>query len=134
MKKVTLGLGALALAIGATSIFAGSVLAYQGDSAVKGPNYSEDRHTAMEQAFENNDYNAWKSLMVGKGRVTQVVNKDNFLKFAEAHKLSEEGKTVEAQQIRKDLGLGLRNGSGAGSRTGDCTGSGVNRQGRGTNR
>lgn len=134
MKKITLSLGALALTIGATSIFASSALAYQGDSTVKGPNYSADRHTAMEQAFANNDYNAWKSLMSGNGRVLQVVNQDNFSKFAEAHKLSAEGKTIEAQQLREDLGLGLRNGSGAGQHTGNRAGANTNRQGRGLNR
>jgi len=114
MKKITLGLGILALTLGIVSISAASVFAYQGDPTVQGPNYSVDRHEAMEEAFENNDYEAWKNLMVGNGRVMQVVNKDNFSKFAEAHELAEQGNTVEAQKIRQDLGLGLRNGSGSG--------------------
>jgi len=91
---------------------------------VQGPNYSVDRHEAMEEAFENNDYEAWKNLMVGNGRVMQVVNKDNFSKFAEAHELAEQGNTVEAQKIRQDLGLGLRNGSGSGAGSRDGNGRG----------
>src|SRR3989338_4964402 len=114
MKKSTLGLGALALTLGVIGMSAGSVLAYQGDPAVKGPNYSVERHEAMEKAFENKDYNAWKNLMQNRGRVTQVVNEQNFAKFAEAHELMEQGKTVEAQKIRHELGLGLHNGSGKG--------------------
>ena len=114
MKKTTLGLGALALTLGVIGISAGTALAYQGDPTVKGPNYSIERHEAMEKAFENKDYDAWKNLMQGKGRVSQVVNKDNFSKFAEAHELMEQGKTAEAQQIRQELGLGLQNGSGKG--------------------
>ncbi|MFA6995423.1 MAG: hypothetical protein WC249_03400 [Patescibacteria group bacterium] len=135
MKKVTLGLGVLAV-IGLAAYAAGSVFAYQGDPNVKGPNYSVDRHAAMEQAFESKDYNAWKSLMTGNGRVTQVVNKDNFAKFAEAHDLTEQGKTAEAQKIRQELGLGLNNGSGSGCGLQAGGGQGFNRMGagRGMNR
>ncbi|MHB8903543.1 MAG: hypothetical protein ACYC40_00335 [Patescibacteria group bacterium] len=113
MKKSILGLGILAILVLA-GITASAVFAYQGDPTVKGPNYSVDRHTAMEQVFENKDYDAWKNLMAGKGRVAQVINKDNFAKFAEAHNLAEQGKMVEAQKIRQDLGLGLNSGSEAG--------------------
>lgn len=114
MKKTTLGLGALALTLGVIGLSAGSVMAYQGEPAVKGPNYSVERHEAMEKAFKNKDYDAWKNLMQGRGRVSQIVNKDNFSKFAEAHELMEQGRTAEAQKIRQELGLGLNNGSGKG--------------------
>ncbi len=133
MKKITLGLGALAI-VGIVGLSASTVFAFQGDPTTKGPNYSEDRHTAMEQAFENKDYNAWKNLMVGNGRVTQVINQENFAKFAEAHNLAEEGKTLEAQKIRQELGLGLRNGSGCGLRTGNGSATGRMGAGRGVNR
>ncbi len=110
------------LILGISTVILGSGLfllpkdadAYRGDPNVKGPYYSEERHQEMEKAFDNNDYEAWKNLMQGKGRVTQVVNKDNFAKFAEAHNLAESGKTDEANKIRQELGLGLRNGTGMG--------------------
>lgn len=114
MKKTTLGLGSLALLLGVAGVSAGNALAYRGDPAVKGPNYSEERHEAMERAFENKDYDAWKNLMQGKGRMTQVINKDNFARFAEAHELAEQGNIAEAQKIRQELGLGLHNGAGKG--------------------
>jgi hypothetical protein len=116
MKTTTIGLGAAVLALAGMAALVGSTFAYQGNPAAHGPLYSAERHTAMEKAFENKDYEAWKSLMQDRGqtRVTQVVNKDNFAKFAEAHELAEEGKTVEAQKVRQELGLGLRNGSGRG--------------------
>jgi len=63
---------------------------------------------------DNKDYNAWKNLMQGRGRVTQVVNAQNFVKFAQVHELAEQGKTVEANKIRTELGLGLHNGTGMG--------------------
>ena len=112
MKKTTLILGVLALGLGSIGLLAGTTSAYQGDPNVKGPNYSIERHEAMTNAFNNKDYTAWKNLMPGKGRVTQVVNQDNFEKFAEAHQLALQGKTDEAQKLRQELGLGLRNGTG----------------------
>lgn len=82
-------------------------LAYRGDPNIQGPNYSEERHTAMTQAFENNNYQAWKNIMQGnKGRVLEVINENNFAQFAKAHKLALEGKTQEANMIRAQLGLG----------------------------
>ncbi|MBN2884327.1 hypothetical protein JXE04_00125 [Patescibacteria group bacterium] len=112
MNKLTLSVGALAI-MGIIALSANSVLAYQGDPSVQGPNYTAERHTAMTEAFTNADYEAWKNLMNGNGRVSQVINQDNFAKFAEAHQLNLEGKTAEAQAIRQELGLGLNNGSGA---------------------
>lgn len=132
MKKTTLSLGILAFLLLA-GLSASAVFAYQGDPTVKGPNYSADRHEAMEQAFENNDYNTWKSLMTGNGRVLQVVNKDNFSKFAKAHELAEEGNTVEAQKIRQELGLGLNNGSGTGCGARNGNGNGAGRAGASCN-
>lgn len=114
MKKIILGFGALAVVLGSVGLSTNTALAYKGDPNVKGPYYTVERHTAMEKAFENKDYEAWKNLMQNRGRVTEVINKDNFAKFAEAHELMEQGKTVEARKIMSDLGLGLRDGSGKG--------------------
>ncbi len=119
MKK-TLIIGISALMLGAGLISPVAAAAYQGDPAVKGPNYTAERHEAMEKAFEAKDFEAWKNLMNGRGRVSQVVTKDNFAKFAEAHKLAEQGKTEEASKIRQELGLGTCDGSGGGSGTGTC--------------
>lgn len=112
MKNITLGLGVLALALGVTAISAGSALAYRGDPTVQGPNYSTERHASMIKAFENKDYTTWKNLMQNRGMATKVITEANFAKFIEAHNLALQGKTVEAQKIRQELGLGLQNGSG----------------------
>jgi len=114
MNKTSILLGLTALVIGGAAIAPQVAFAYKGDPAVKGPNYTEERHTAMEKAFEKKDYNAWKTLMAGRGRVTQVINAQNFSKFAQAHELAEQGKTDEANKIRTELGLGLHNGTGTG--------------------
>ncbi|MCK5085037.1 MAG: hypothetical protein KAQ64_05280 [Candidatus Pacebacteria bacterium] len=105
--------GAFTLAIAATAIASPS-LAYRGDLSAQGPDCSEERHEVMEKAFQDNDHEAWKELMSGKGRVIQAVNTDNFARFAEAHKLAEEGNFEEAKAIRAELGLSLRDGSGKG--------------------
>jgi hypothetical protein len=114
MKKTSILLGLTALVIGGVLLVPQTVFAYKGDPTVKGPNYTEQRHTAMEKAFDTKDYNAWKALMAGRGRVTQVVNAQNFVKFAQAYELAQQGKTLEANKIRFELGLGLHNGSGMG--------------------
>ncbi len=113
-KKVILGLGTLGLVLGISGAMASTASAYRGDPNVKGPNYSTERHAAMEKAFETNDYLSWKNLMQNKGKAIQVINKDNFAKFAEAHKLAQSGDLVKAKEIRQELGLGLKNGSGQG--------------------
>ena len=114
MNKTQLFLGLTALAIGGAIMAPQAAFAYRGDPNVQGPNYTAERHDAITKAFENKDYNAWKSLMSGRGRVTQMINADNFNRFAEAHQLTLQGKTVEANAIRAELGLGLQNGSGMG--------------------
>ena len=114
MNKKSIIMGLLLLLAGGILIVPKAVMAYKGNPSVKGPNYTEERHTAMTKAFENNDYNAWKELMQGKGRVTQAINAQNFSKFSQAHKLALEGKTEEANKIRAELGLGQKNGFGMG--------------------
>ena len=113
MKKRTLGLEALALTLGVIGVSAGTALAYQGDPTIKGPHYSVERHEAMEKAFENKDYDAWKEALPAqaKSMMGQAITEENFAKFSEMHELMEQGKTAEAQQIRQELGLGLHNGS-----------------------
>jgi len=102
------------LVLGAGMLFeaTSSVFAYRGDPTAQGPNCTQERYEAMIKAFEKNDYNAWKNLRQGNGRITQVINEGNFARFAEMRRLMLDGKTEEANQIRAELGLGLGNGSG----------------------
>ena len=115
-------LGALALLIGVSS-----ASAYGGRASWfnSNPNCTPERRAQIEKALETNDYNAWKNLMDGRGRVAQVINEGNFSKFVEMHKLMKEGKTEEAQTIRKELGLGEGRGMGRemGRRNKDCQGN-----------
>lgn len=122
MNNKLIVLGTSALILGGFVMSPKLAEAYRNDPNVQGPNCSPERHDAMIQAFENEDYNAWKELMQGKGRVSEIVDEDNFARFAEAHRLALEGNTEEAEQIRAELGLGLgrkhRSGDGLGNGSG----------------
>jgi hypothetical protein len=72
----------------------------------------------MEEAFNNNNYAQWKELQGNRGQVSQVVNEQNFARFAEAHRLMIQGKTEEATKIRAELGL--KNQAGGRIRDGGC--------------
>lgn len=123
-KKILLSVSALAL-VGIASLTAANfAFAYQGDYAKTGPNCTPERHESMETAFENNDYNAWEDLMQGRGRVSQVITQDNFDKFAEAHRLAQEGKYAEADAIRGELGLRTSGGQKVGAGFGQGMGHG----------
>ena len=115
-KKIVWGLGVLGIVAGTFAI--SSAQAYQGDPAKQGPNYSSERHAAMEKAFETSDYNAWKSLMQGRGHVTRVVNEKNFAEFAKAQILLTQGKKDEAIAILRSLGLAQNDGNGLGNGSG----------------
>lgn len=115
-KKLGIGIAVLTLVI-ITAGFTASSFAYQGDPNVPGPNHSPERHEAMVNAFETGDYSAWKDLMDGKGRITEVVNEDNFAKFAEAYELAKSGDMEKAREIRAELGLG-QGGQNRGMRSG----------------
>ena len=116
---VSLGVFGIITLLGLSMVFA-----YQGDPSVQGPNYSEDRHEAMEQAFETLDYDAWVTLMEETGRhprVLDIVTSENFEIFAEIHEAMEDGNIELAQELRAELGLGqggMFGGEGAGLRDG----------------
>lgn len=125
MKKSTkLFAGTFAIAIVTIGAFAvSSALAYQGDYSKQGPDYSPERHSAMENAFANNSYEEWKELMNGRGRITHVINEGNFARFAEAHQLAHQGDLEGADAIRKELGIRTRNGEKIGAGYGEKQGN-----------
>lgn len=122
MKKATI-FGLFALMVVGLVATTGLVSAYRGDYSVKGPNYGEERHEAMESAFESNDYDAWYELMTENGRhprVVDVVTEGNFDTFVKAHKAAFSGDYETASALRAELGLnngnGPRDGAGFGQR------------------
>lgn len=112
MKTSNKTLGALLITWLLWALLVSWVSAYKWDPSVQWPNYTAERHDAMENAFETKNYQAWATLMEGKWNVTNVITADNFSKFAEAHELAENGDLEGAKAIRTELGLWLKNGSG----------------------
>lgn len=109
-KLIMSSMMALVLGLG----ISGSALAYQGDFSKKGPNYTPEFEAEITEAITTGNYNEWKNAMeekVGNSRVIEVINKDNFAKFAKAWELAREGKIKEANSIRKELKLRTDNGS-----------------------
>lgn len=70
----------------------------------------DERHAAVEKSLAEKNYQAWVELMANR-RVARVITEDTFPRFAEMHRLQEEGKWEEAHAIREELGLG-KNGRG----------------------
>lgn len=109
-KLIIAGIASMALLL-----ILGVVFAYQGNFSNPGPNYSEDRHEAIEQAINNKDYDMWLELMTNEGRtprVTQVVTKENFGTFIQIHNAQIANDLETAQKLRTELGLGAKNTTG----------------------
>jgi hypothetical protein len=118
--KYVLGVGVLGLIV-TTGITTAS--AYQGDFTTQGPYYNDERHEAMERAFENLNFNEWQELMSeSRGRVKDIVTEETFPLFAKAHALAENGDYVGANQIRQELGLREIGSKRAEKRTAKCVG------------
>ena len=129
-KAIKIG-GTLAVVM-ATAFTISSAMAYQGNPAQEGHDCSSERHTAMTEAMENNDYEAWSGLMADRGRVAKVINEENFAQFAEAHRLGEAGDIAGADAIRGELGLRTSNGEKVGSGYGGKQGNAMgDKQGHG---
>ncbi len=125
-KKVMFSvIGLAGLAGLGVAVYAAGAYAFQGNGSQYGPNYTPERHEQMTRAFENNDYNSWKSLMSGRGAANKITEQ-NFARFAEMHKLRLEGKIEDANKIRAELGLGQGNSQGRGMKG---EGRGQNRSG-----
>jgi len=98
---MSLGIFGIVALLGMSMVFA-----YQGDPNVQGPNFSEERHTAIQDAFEDGDYQAWYDLMTKDGRhpkILDVVDEDNFDEFIEARNAGPDA----LKEFRESLGLGL---------------------------
>ena len=104
MKKKTITMGTLGVVAFSAIAAITSAYAYQGNPTKVGPNYTPERHEQVQKAFTNNNYTEWKNLMGDRG-ITQKINKDNFSRFAEMHRLELAGKTDEANAIRTELNL-----------------------------
>lgn len=104
----------------------GMVFAYQGNPEVEGPNYTDERHETMQEAFDTNNFELWYSTMSEnvKGRILEIVNKDNFDIFTEAREATLSGDADKATELKQSIGLsaGQHDGQGQGSHNGQGKG------------
>ena len=112
--QIVLGMAALALGLVAVKSFT-PVFAYRGDTTVKGPNYTQERHNTNVAAFKNSDYKSWAANMSGRG-ATRFVNQSNFKEFAAAQLASQAGDNslINAFRAKNGMGQGSKNGNGQG--------------------
>jgi hypothetical protein len=120
-NKITIGASILAAVIviaGAASFSyafsRGGGNGFFKDGTGKNQNQEEMKaeRTALEQAFTNNDYAAWKTIMEEQknGMAKRLedfsakINEETFSKISEMKKLISEGKIEEANVIRQELG------------------------------
>ena len=127
-SKLRIGVAALIAVIAITGV-AVSSFASQGNFNARGHNYTPEKHKVMTQAFENEDYNAWKDARgetKGRGGMTEVINEENFSKFVEMRELRLAGDNDGADAIKKELGFecgnhgNLKGGNGGNHGNGDC--------------
>ena len=108
MKKNTI-LGMVVLAIVGLVMGTVFVTAYRGDATQVGPNYDEERHVSMEEAFVNSDYESWYALMTQNGMspgVLRWVNKDNFETFVNMREAMISGDIEKSEELRDEIGMG----------------------------
>ena len=69
-----------------------------------------ERHgdmTAVREAIENKDYNAWKTAIEAAKppSITEIITEENFDKFAQMHEAMQNGDPETAKTIAEELGL-----------------------------
>lgn len=110
--QIVIGITAIALGLVVVKSFT-PVLAYRGDTTVRGSNYTEARHTANVNAFQKGDYKTWVANMAGRG-ATRFVNESNFKEFAAAQLASQKGDSTLLNNFRAKYGMGQGKGRGMG--------------------
>lgn len=67
--------------------------------------HHEAMRTAIDEAVEDGDYDAFKEAIQGSPLEDIVTSEDDFNQFSEAHQLREEGDREAAREIMEDLGF-----------------------------
>lgn len=115
-NKILLAIGAVFIVgLIATTAFADTFGYNQNNNNMKGQgnrqaNYEsmQEHRVLVQEAIENNDYNAWQSAMQNSPRSNQMqnaVNEDNFNKVVEMHNARLSGDFETANNIASELGI-----------------------------
>jgi len=80
------------------------VSASDGSGKHFGMRFDSEQHQAVEQAIENNDFDAWTDLM-GDRKMGEAISSENFSQLVTMHDLMQAGNFEEAKALREELGL-----------------------------
>lgn len=69
--------------------------------------YHHQMHTAIEEAVEANNYDAFKKAIEGSPLSDIITSEDDFKMFSEAFNYRKEGNYQAAQDIMEELGAGM---------------------------
>ena len=67
--------------------------------------YKKEMHTAIGEAVENNDFEAFTAAIEGSPLAEIITTEEDFALFVEAHQLHEEGEHKAAREIMDELGF-----------------------------
>jgi hypothetical protein len=73
------------------------------------PKYSQDKQEKIINAFENNDYQAWKKIIGRNKRVNNLVDESIFQNFALARKIARNGQYDQAIEMTEKLKQNVKN-------------------------
>lgn len=71
-------------------------------------NIKSGRQTAIMQAIQNNDYNAWATAITQNGRKPEIldkINADNFSKYTEMMNSFKSGNFEDVKKLSEELGI-----------------------------
>lgn len=71
-----------------------------------------EKHSAVKEAVESNDFEAFKVAVAGSPLAEIIDTKEEFAKFVEAHNLMKDGNREGAKTIFDELGIEGREGHG----------------------
>ena len=112
---VAAGVAALLLAV-AAGAFTTYAHGPSGDFSPEERQEREAQHEAVKEAFSNNDFEAWSSLMVDRPRAEELMTQEHFEAMLQVHELMEAGDKEAAQELLKENGIEMRkNGIRSGS-------------------
>lgn len=69
--------------------------------------YSQERQEKILNAFENNDYQAWKKIIGQNNKINNIINESSFQRFVLARTAARNGEYSKALRITEELKKGV---------------------------
>ena len=107
MKKDTIRISAALFALVITTAVGVSYTLAHDDN---GSFSNSEKHGAVKEAIENNDYTAFAEAVGEDAKILETINENNFNAFVEAKALLHDGNKEGAEEIFEELGVEKRFG------------------------